>query len=98
MIDTDDLEIEYPESIVSCKRAIYGAPPENRPRVFVMMARDARAEAKANYIDEQTLNDWLMDAAYGSGLVEEVGLDHVQLLLAESTKPAPFRPSTSRNF
>jgi hypothetical protein len=89
MIDTDDLEIEYPESIVSCKRAIYGAPPENRPRVFVMMARDARAEAKANYIDEQTLNDWLMDAAYGSGLVEEVGLDHVQLLLAESTKPAP---------
>jgi hypothetical protein len=89
MIDTDDLEIGYPESIVSCKRTIYSATPENRPRVFVMMARDARTEAKANYFDEQTLNDWLMDAAYGSGLVEEVGLDHVQLLLAESTKPAP---------
>lgn len=53
------------------------------------MARDARAEAKANYFDEQALNDWLMDGAYGSGLVEEVGLDHVQRLLAESTKPAP---------
>jgi hypothetical protein len=87
MIDGSD--IEQDESILSCKRTICGATQENRPRVFIMMARDARAAAKANYIDDQTLNDWLMDAAYGSGLVGEVGIDQVQNLLADSTKPAP---------
>jgi RecA-family ATPase len=78
--------------IPSAHRTMAGAKPENRQRVFELLARELLGYVRKGQADHADVVDALQAMAEESGLVEDVSQDQVQAIMAGAEDAADILP------
>jgi hypothetical protein len=80
--------------IPSAFRAMAGAKPNNRRRVFELQARELMGHVHQGHADRIEVVDALQSMANESGLVDDIGQDEVQAIMAAADDALDVLPDT----
>jgi hypothetical protein len=80
--------------IPSARRTVTAARPENRQRVFELQARDLMGYVHKGHADRIEVVDALQSMADESGLVDDIGQDEVQAIMAAADDALDVLPDT----